>query len=186
MARSSEARHAASSQLARSVSLHTRTTDGAFGHQSERNLSPRHGAGRSSVPRGGRGSRGSRGNRVWAPRGPGEAGRTPNPAHEVPEGSADRLSARGVRSSRKRGSDHRLPLRAPLPQHHRRVARSGPAMDNLESSWDFAQSSLALAATSVHVALRICAVDLKNAPQTAEALDKIKQCLAARRRSPSK
>ena len=38
-----------------------------------------------------------------APRGPGEAGRTPNPAHEVPEGSADRLSARGVRSSRKRG-----------------------------------------------------------------------------------
>ena len=53
-------------------------------------------------------------------------------------------------------------------------------MGNLESGWwDFAPSSLALAATSGHVALRICAVDLKNAPQTAETLDKIKQCLAA-------
>ena len=52
-------------------------------------------------------------------------------------------------------------------------------MDDLKSDWDFAPSSLALAATSGHVALRICAVDLKNAPQTAEALDKIKQCLAA-------
>ena len=50
-----------------------------------------------------------------APRGPGEAGRTPNPAHEVPEGSADRLSARGIRSSADGGSDYRLPLRAPLP-----------------------------------------------------------------------
>ena len=52
-------------------------------------------------------------------------------------------------------------------------------MDNLESDWDSAPSSLALAATSGHVALRICAVDLKNAPQAAQTLDKIKQCLAA-------
>ena len=52
-------------------------------------------------------------------------------------------------------------------------------MGNLESDWDFAPSSLALAATCGHVALRICAVDLKNAPQTARTLDKIKQCLAA-------
>ena len=47
-----------------------------------------------------------------------------------------------------------------------RVSRSGLAMDNLESDWHFAPSSLALAETSGHVALRICAVDLKNAPQT--------------------
>ena len=73
----------------------------------------------------------------------------------------------------------KTPNRPLLPHHHRRVARSGLAMDNLESGWGFAQSSLALAATRGHVALRICAVDLKNAPQTAEALDKIKQCLAA-------
>ena len=67
-----------------------------------------------------------------------------------------------------------------LPQqHHRRVARLGLAMDNLESDWDFAPSSLALATTSGHFALRICAVDLKNAPMTAAAVDKIKQCLAA-------
>ena len=52
-------------------------------------------------------------------------------------------------------------------------------MDNLESDWDFAPSSLALAATNGHFALRICAVDLKNAPMAAEAVDKIKQCLAA-------
>ena len=52
-------------------------------------------------------------------------------------------------------------------------------MENLESDWDFAPSSLALAETSGHVALRICAVDLKNAPQTAGTLDKTKQCLAA-------
>ena len=52
-------------------------------------------------------------------------------------------------------------------------------MDNLESDWDFATSSLALATTSDHFALRICAVDLKNEPKTAEALDKIKRCLAA-------
>ena len=52
-------------------------------------------------------------------------------------------------------------------------------MGNLESDWDFAASSLALAATNDHFALRICAVDLKNAPMAAGALDKIKQCLAA-------
>ena len=52
-------------------------------------------------------------------------------------------------------------------------------MGNLESDWDVAPSSLAFAATSGHVALHLCAVDLKNAPQTAETLDKIKQCLAA-------
>ena len=63
--------------------------------------------------------------------------------------------------------------------HRRRVARLGLAMGNLESDWDFAPSSLALATTSGHVALRICAVDLMNALQTAEALDKSKQCLAA-------
>ena len=52
-------------------------------------------------------------------------------------------------------------------------------MENLESEWDFTASTLALALTPGHFALRICAVDLKNAPQTAEALDKTKQCLAA-------
>ena len=52
-------------------------------------------------------------------------------------------------------------------------------MDNLESDWDFAPSSLALATTNGHFALRICAVDLKNAPFTAETVDKTKQCLAA-------
>ena len=52
-------------------------------------------------------------------------------------------------------------------------------MENLESDWDFAASSLDRAATNGHFALRICAVDLKNAPMTAEAVDKIKQCLAA-------
>ena len=43
----------------------------------------------------------------------------------------------------------------------------------------FSTSSLALAATSDHFALRICAVDLKNDSKTAEALIKIKRCLAA-------
>ena len=52
-------------------------------------------------------------------------------------------------------------------------------MDNLESEWDFEPATLALASTPGHFALRVCAVDLKNAPQTAETLDKIKQCLAA-------
>ena len=37
----------------------------------------------------------------------------------------------------------------------------------------------ALAATNGHFALRICAIDPKNAPMAAEALDKIKQCLTA-------
>ena len=103
MTRPSEARHAASSQLARSVSLHTRSTDGVFGHQRERNLSPRHGAGRASVPRGGRGSRGSRGNRVWAPRGRGEAERVPTPCTRFPVGSSARLESRGVEISKRRG-----------------------------------------------------------------------------------
>ena len=43
-------------------------------------------------------------------------------------------------------------------------------MDNLESDWDFAPSSLALATTNGHFALRICAVDLKNEPVAAETL----------------
>ena len=52
-------------------------------------------------------------------------------------------------------------------------------MDNLESEWNFSEATLALARTSGCFALRVCAVDLKNAPETAETLDKIKQCLAA-------
>ena len=63
--------------------------------------------------------------------------------------------------------------------HHRRVARLGLAMDNLESEWNFSEATLAYARTSGCFALRVCAVDLKNAPETAETLDKIKQCLAA-------
>ena len=49
-------------------------------------------------------------------------------------------------------------------------------MGNLESDWDFEPATLALALTPGYFALRVCAVDLKNAPQTAETLDKIKQC----------
>ena len=52
-------------------------------------------------------------------------------------------------------------------------------MGNLESEWNFDPATLALAKTPGYFALRVCAVDLKNAPQTAETLDKIKQCLAA-------
>ena len=53
-------------------------------------------------------------------------------------------------------------------------------MGNLKSEWDFPDATLALALTPGHFALRICAVGLfKNAPKTAEALDKIKQCLEA-------
>ena len=52
-------------------------------------------------------------------------------------------------------------------------------MGKLQFDWDFAPSSLALAATDGYFALRICAVDLKNSPMTAETVDKIKQCLAA-------
>ena len=63
--------------------------------------------------------------------------------------------------------------------HHRRVAHLGLAMDNLESEWNFSEATLALARTPGYFALRVCAVDLKNAPETAETLDKIKQCLAA-------
>ena len=49
-------------------------------------------------------------------------------------------------------------------------------MDNLESDWGFLPATLALALTPGYFALRICAVDLKNSPETAEALEKIKQC----------
>ena len=59
-----------------------------------------------------------------------------------------------------------------LPQHHRRVAHLGLAMGNLEPEWNFNPATLALAKTPGYFALRVCAVDLKNAPQTAEALDK--------------
>ena len=52
-------------------------------------------------------------------------------------------------------------------------------MDNLESDWDFSGPSIILAETSDHFALRICAVDLKNEPKTAETLIKIQRCLAA-------
>ena len=52
-------------------------------------------------------------------------------------------------------------------------------MDNLESDWDFSAPSLTLDETSDHFALRICAVDLKNKPKTAETLIKVKRCLAA-------
>ena len=52
-------------------------------------------------------------------------------------------------------------------------------MGNLESDWGFSTSPLALAATSDHFVLRICAVDLKNEPKTAETLIKTKRRLAA-------
>ena len=52
-------------------------------------------------------------------------------------------------------------------------------MGNLESDWNFPASSLTLAETSDHFALRICAVDLKNEPLAAGSLIKIKRCLAA-------
>ena len=53
-------------------------------------------------------------------------------------------------------------------------------MGKPKSDWDFSASSLTLAETetSDHFALRICAVDLKNEPLAAEALIKIKKCLA--------
>ena len=73
--------------------------------------------------------------------------------------------------------------RAQLPNtvtQIRGAAHLGLAMDNSESEWDFTDAALALALTPGHFALRICAVDLKNAPQTAGTLGKIKQCLEAR------
>ena len=79
-------------------------------------------------------------------------------------------------------SQHAPPPNAQFPTtvtHHRRVARLGLAIGNLESEWDFLPATLALALTPGYFALRICAVDLKNALETAEALDKIKQCLEA-------
>ena len=45
-------------------------------------------------------------------------------------------------------------------------------MGNLEPDWEFSKATLAHALKPGYFALRICAVDLKNAPQTAEALDK--------------
>ena len=61
----------------------------------------------------------------------------------------------------------------------RGAAHLGLAMDSLESEWNFSELTLALAKTPGYFALSVRAVDLKNAPQTAETLDKIKQCLAA-------
>ena len=52
-------------------------------------------------------------------------------------------------------------------------------MENLESDWDFEPATLAVALTPGYFALRVCAVDLENAPQTAGALDKIEQFLEA-------
>ena len=51
-------------------------------------------------------------------------------------------------------------------------------MVNLKSDWHFSAYSLDLAAKDDHFALRICAVDLKNEPLTAESFIKIKTCLA--------
>ena len=51
-------------------------------------------------------------------------------------------------------------------------------MGNLKTDYDFPASSLDLAAKDDHFALRICAVDLKHKPLAAEALIKIKTCLA--------
>ena len=51
-------------------------------------------------------------------------------------------------------------------------------MDNPKPNWNVSTSSRTLAETSDHVALRICAVDLKNEPLAAETLIKIKRCLA--------
>ena len=62
-----------------------------------------------------------------------------------------------------------------LPQHRRRVARSGLAIGNLESNLGFSAPSLTLAETRDHFALRICAVDFENEPKAAEALIKIKE-----------
>ena len=58
----------------------------------------------------------------------------------------------------------------PLPSRH--VARSGLAMDNLKSDWNFPATSLDLAAKDDQFTLRVCAVDLKNEPLTAETLIK--------------
>ena len=41
-------------------------------------------------------------------------------------------------------------------------------MGNLESDWGFLPATLALALTPGYFVLRICAVDLKNVPETAE------------------
>ena len=51
-------------------------------------------------------------------------------------------------------------------------------MGNLKSDWGFSAPSLDLAAKDDHFALHICAADLTNEPSAAEALIKIKTCLA--------
>ena len=56
----------------------------------------------------------------------------------------------------------------------------------LESDWDFSGPSLILAETSDHFALRICAVDLKNEPKTAESLIKMKRSHLCCRKTSSK
>ena len=62
-----------------------------------------------------------------------------------------------------------LPARCPFGSRHGKpIIRLG-----------LSAPSLALAETIGHFALRICAVDLNNEPKAAEALIKIKRCLAA-------
>ena len=50
-------------------------------------------------------------------------------------------------------------------------------MESLASDWGFTPEIIPVAESSTHHALRICAVDLKNEPVTAEACVKIKKCL---------
>ena len=83
----------------------------------------------------------------------------------------------------RRGVGFPTPISPLLPQQRRSVARLGLAINNLKSAWNFSASSLALAETSDHFALRICAVDLKNEPLTAETLIKIKKFLAGAKNS---
>ena len=63
---------------------------------------------------------------------------------------------------------HTVAKNAQLPTtatHHLRVARLGLAMGNLEPCWDFKPSTLALALTPGHFALRICAGSTSRIPQ---------------------
>ena len=59
-------------------------------------------------------------------------------------------------------------------------------MGNLESDWEFSKATLARALKPGYFALRICAVDLKNSPQAAATLGKIKQSLALAQTSVEK
>ena len=105
--------------LSRSTPVPVRQT-GVFGHQSERNLSPRHGAGRASVPRGGRGSRGSRWNRVWASRGRGEAERVSTPCARFPEGSrSTRLESRGSKFPNEGSNFSDFPVSVTVCRNHK-------------------------------------------------------------------